>query len=140
MSDDFLIDSNILVYAFDSSEKEKHAKAAAFLENAVSLKTGFLSVQNLSEFHAAITAKIEKKVSREESLDTMRGFAESFRILRYNEKTAFEAVNLELLYKIPYWDALIAATMQKNNVKTIYTENEKDFKKIPWLTVVNPLK
>jgi predicted nucleic acid-binding protein len=36
--------------------------------------------------------------------------------------------------------ALIAATMQENNLKTIYTENIADFKKVPWLNVVNPLK
>ncbi len=30
--------------------------------------------------------------------------------------------------------------MRKNNIYTIITENEKDFKKIPWLKVINPFK
>ncbi|MBI4210566.1 MAG: PIN domain-containing protein [Candidatus Diapherotrites archaeon] len=140
MNDEFLVDSNILVYAFDASESGKYTTAAAFLENAVKLRTGFLSVQNLSEFHTAVTTKIEKKLNKEESLATVRGFAESFGIIKYDEKTIFEAVNLELLYKIPYWDALIAATMIENNIKVIYTENEKGFRRIPWLKVINPLK
>jgi len=140
MNDEFLIDSNILVYAFDSAEKEKHDKASYFLKNAVKQEEGFLSVQTLSEFHSAVTAKIEKKISREKSLETLRELKDNFRIIRYDESTIIEAINLEIIYKIPFWDALIAATMQENNLKTICTENEKDFKKVPWIKTINPLK
>ena len=36
-------------------------------------------------------------------------------------------------------DAVIAASMLENNVKTIYTDNEKDFRKVEGLEVINPL-
>jgi predicted nucleic acid-binding protein len=38
----------------------------------------------------------------------------------------------------PYWDALIAACMLENRIHAIVTENERDFKKIPGLSVKNP--
>ena len=36
-----------------------------------------------------------------------------------------------------FWDSLIAATMIENNILSIYTEKEKDFK-VPSLNVINP--
>jgi len=44
------------------------------------------------------------------------------------------------MYKVHFWDALIAATMIENNVFTIFTENTKDFKKIKGITAINPLE
>lgn len=43
-------------------------------------------------------------------------------------------------YQTHYWDYLIASTMKENAVKEIYTENTKDFEKIPELKVVNPFR
>ncbi len=40
----------------------------------------------------------------------------------------------------PFWDALIAETMLENGVSTIYTENEKDFKKMRGINAINPFK
>jgi predicted nucleic acid-binding protein len=49
------------------------------------------------------------------------------------------AIRIHREFDVPYWDALIAATMRENGVTRIYTEDEKSFRKIPWLEVVNPL-
>lgn len=60
--------------------------------------------------------------------------------LRNDEKTVVEAINNQAIYGIPFWDALIVAAMEQNSLDTIITENEKDFKKISWLKVINPFK
>ncbi len=44
-----LIDSNVLIYAYDVVS-EKHAAAKAVLDRAFSGGTGAVSVQNLAEF------------------------------------------------------------------------------------------
>lgn len=44
------------------------------------------------------------------------------------------------LYRTNFWDALIVACMLEYGVDTIVTENERDFKRIPGITVVNPFK
>ena len=41
-------------------------------------------------------------------------------------------------YGISYWDALIASVIKENSVSCIITEDDKDFKKIPWLTAITP--
>jgi predicted nucleic acid-binding protein len=42
--------------------------------------------------------------------------------------------------RAPFWGALIAACMLEHGIEIIVTENEKDFKKIPGITIVNPFK
>ena len=140
MTDEGLVDTNILIYSIDKDEGRKHKIAADFLEKATVEKKFFLSVQNLAEFHYNVTKKIPKPVPKEYSQELIRELFANFHLLRYDENTILNAINLEVLYKIHFWDALLAATMQENNLKTIYTENTSDFKKVPWLSVVNPLK
>jgi predicted nucleic acid-binding protein len=42
--------------------------------------------------------------------------------------------------RVPFGDALIAACMLERDIHTIVTENERDCKKIPGITVLNPFK
>jgi hypothetical protein len=52
--------------------------------------------------------------------------------------TVIQAVELAALHHTSFWDALIAACMLDHGIHTIVTENERDFRKVPGLTVINP--
>ena len=67
-------------------------------------------------------------------------YINGFEILHYSEKTIVEAINVQAIYKIPFWDALIVGTMEENSNDKIITENEKDFKKVKWIKIINPFK
>ncbi len=62
----------------------------------------------------------------------------NFDILTINKNNILSAIEISMAYKVSYWDALIASVMKENHVYGIITENDKDFKKIPWLNVINP--
>jgi len=138
--DSALIDSNLLVYAIDIEEKEKHEKAIEFLEKTKFKKNLCISTQNLAEFHYIATNKIPKPISYDISREIIKQLNNAFSIVSYNEKTLIQSIQHEKNYKIHFWDALIAATMEENEIRIIYTENVKDFKKIPWIRAINPLK
>ena len=54
-----LLDSNVLVYAYDSSEGKKHKTAKKLLQSCFDGEHQFvLSVQNLAEFFSIVTKKI----------------------------------------------------------------------------------
>ncbi len=139
MTADSLIDSNLLVYAFDRAEGKKHEKAREFLFKAMDSKAGTLSSQNLAEFHYNMTKK-KTGLSPEASQKAIMGFCNAFRIISYNQNTVIEAIGTETIYGIHFWDALLATTMQENKIRAIYTENTKDFRKVPWLKAINPLE
>jgi len=54
----FLVDTNVLVYAYDRSEPAKQATAISLLEQLTSAQSGVLSAQVLGEFFVTVTRKL----------------------------------------------------------------------------------
>lgn len=136
-----LLDSNILIYAYDSNEKEKHPIAEKLLAECWNRKKLYaISVQNLSELFVVTTKKIINPIKPEEMKQNIQDIISfsNFKILSISKNNILSAMSLSSENGISYWDALIASVMQENNINTIITENDKDFKKIDWLKVINP--
>ena len=144
MNDDlFFIDTNILVYAFDSLEKIKQKKAFDILDKCFKMETRYmLSSQNLAEFFSVVTKKIQNPISVEEAKNILIRIIElkGFIKLNYNQGTIIRAIKLLEKENLKFWDSLLIATMLENDVFNIYTENEKDFNKIKNINVINPFK
>ena len=135
-----LLDSNILVYAYDKSETKKHPIARELVKERWKKEDTVLSIQNLAEFYSVITSKIERPLEIDKAKQIVLDYINGFEILHYSEKTIVEAINVQAIYKIPFWDALIVGTMEENSIDTIITENEKDFKKVKWIKTINPFR
>lgn len=137
-----IIDSNILIYAYDTAEADKHRAANEFLRKAINEGKASLSTQNLVEFYARITRgrKGAMALDKDYSRQLVEDFVDSLNIISYDENTVLESLIVETNHGIHFWDALLAATMLENGIRTIYTENTKDFSKVPGIKAVNPLK
>lgn len=137
-----LIDTNILVYAHDSSEIEKHPKAIKVMERLWEKKTNnAVSLQNLAEFFFVVTKKIQNKVEVKKAKEIVQDIIdlETIEKVRYKESTLQKAMTMiEERKTDDFWDALLAATMMENGIESIYTENTKDFEKIEEITAINP--
>ena len=59
MAADVFVDSNVLVYARDTSEPEKQKKALAWIECLWSSGAGRLSFQVLQEFYVPVAEKLK---------------------------------------------------------------------------------
>lgn len=134
----FLVDTNIIVYAYEIENSARKKKALEILEkcwkNEITLA---LSNQNLAEFSVVSLKKLKldaKKVK--EIVKDISNFA-GFKKIYYKRKTILSAIDIFEKYKMSFWDSLIAATMIENGILNLYTENSKDFK-IPSLNVINP--
>lgn len=137
-----LIDSNIIIYSIDSSEKNKHIKAKKLLKECwLRKKIYVVSIQNLSEFFVNVTRKIEKPISKELGAEIVNKIIEfnGFKKIWPTDKTIEKALNIAIKENINYWDALIAATMIENNIFHILTENKKDFN-IKGINAIDPFE
>ncbi len=134
----FFIDTNVLIYAFEKEASEKKEIARSIIDECFDGKN-FLAVSNqiLAEFFFIVTEKL--KVDKDEAKEVMEKIIERETITktRYTEETTLSAIDIQKESKMPFWDALIAATMLENNIRTIYTENTKDFS-IAGITAINP--
>ena len=136
----FLVDTNILVYSLDNREPTKKEISGEFLENRLSKPGFFISAQNLGEMYYVLTEKIPNPISRTHAKQTVQTYARPTQVIFYSLLTLESAMGLAELHHLHFWDALLAATMLENNVRIIYTENTKDFNKIPGITAINPFK
>ena len=137
-----LFDTNVLVYAYDVSEKAKRQVARALLDEVWDQGGGVIALQHLSEFFVAVTGKVRRPISVASARTIVSDIARSSRwlVIDRHVRTMMTAMDLVARVRAPYWDALIAACMMEHGVHTIVTENERDFKRIPNITVINPFK
>ncbi|MFV1951142.1 MAG: PIN domain-containing protein [Nitrospinota bacterium] len=137
---DKLIDTNILVYAYDTSEGDKHEASRDLLVQIWKEGGGVICLQNLMEFFVVMTKKVENPIDVAEARTIVEDFLKSdnWRIIDRDEDTFLNAVNLVSEHEIHLWDAVIAACMKENDLTEIVTENKKDFEKIPDIKVIIP--
>ncbi len=135
-----LIDTNILVYAYDTSEGAKHTASKDALRMIWIEGGGVVCVQNLMEFFVVITKKVENPVDLTTAKEIVRGFmqSEKWTVIDRDADTFLSAIDLVSQHGIHLWDAAIAAAMKENDVSEIVTENVKDFRKISSLNVSCP--
>ncbi|MDD3245052.1 MAG: PIN domain-containing protein [Candidatus ainarchaeum sp.] len=138
MTDRFLIDSNILVYAFTNINPKKQKKAKEIIYKARDSTLGYISKQNIIEL-INTNKKFSKNLSNKELQKIITGL-ESLKIIDYSTTTIKKALDIQTQTNIGFFDSLIIQTMIENNIFVIFTENEKDFKKTKNFSVINPFK
>lgn len=137
-----LLDTNILVYAYDSDEGEKHAIAKSLIQSCFDGKMNLcVSNQVLAEFIHVTRFRMPKPISRAEAEDIVKRISviPSWIKVNYSTETLVRAFALSD-EKTYFWDFIIAQTMLENGISIIYTENTKDFEHVRGIKVINPFK
>ena len=135
----WLIDSNILVYGFDSSD-ERQKKAGQLIEECTRGKRKLaISLQNLTELFYGLTRKVPQKLTPSEAAKIITLFIEHNNWIKLipKETTLLAAMKFVSERKVQFWDAMIAAVMLENNIHKIITEDQ-GFAQIPGIVVKNP--
>lgn len=145
MNDRILIDTNLLVYSYEKfpSDDKKCGVCRDIVLDCFRGKIKLaVSNQILAEFFHVITSKSEYPLDRVEAQRLILLIVASSRWskVNYTAHTVVKAMEFSSRFGVSVWDSIIAATMIENNIFTLYTENEKDFLKIPGIRVINPLK
>jgi predicted nucleic acid-binding protein len=131
------VDTNILVYARDASEREKQARAADWMAALWERRAGRLSYQVLQEFYVTVTGKLspglDKELARKDvrALGAWQPIALDFRILE-------GAWLLQDRYRLPWWDALIVAAAQQSKCQYLLSEDFQEGLNLGNLKVIHP--
>ncbi len=139
---DQLVDTNVFVHAYILLDPKKQASAREVILLIWEQGGGITTLQNLCEFFFVATRRVRRPMAVDQASGIVREFLRSprWRVLDRGQETIIRAMELVKLHRIPFWDALIAACMLEHGVDTIVTENERDFKRICGITVINPFK
>jgi predicted nucleic acid-binding protein len=123
MTGNYLVDTNLLVYAYDRSEPEKQAKAAELLDDLATNGTGILSPQILSEFYAVVTRKLAAPLTPKEAYTSISNYIRSWNMVDLTSLIVLEAARGVRDHRLPYWDSLIWATAKMNQIPTVLSED-----------------
>lgn len=139
MNGRILVDTNILVYAYDRSEAEKQGQALSILEQLVTAKTGVISTQVLAEFFVTVTRKIQLPLSAAQAYVRIQNYLRSWTVIEVNGWVVLEAVRGVRDYQFSYWDAQIWATAKSNQIAVVYSEDFNTGVVIEGVQFINPL-
>lgn len=134
----YLIDTNVLVYAYDAADAAKQVRALEVLQRARSSRTGVLSVQVLSEFYTNVTRKPLRPLTVAEAQATAVRFCRSWEILDLTDRTFLDAVGAVSQHGLSFWDALIWGTAVQNRVPYVLTEDQQNGRLVGEVRYLDP--
>lgn len=137
MNVDVFVDTNVLVYARDSTEPAKQAAAAGWLRELWLEQRGRTSVQVLSEYYVTVTRKLQPGLDSEEAWDDVNALL-AWRPREIDSDLLMRAREVERRYTVSWWDSMIVAAAQLQNCALLLSEDLEDGLVCDAVTVRNP--
>jgi len=131
------VDTNILVYAFDSSAGRKKAVAEQLLSDLWESGTGCLSVQVLQEFFVTVTRKVATPLPVDEAAERIREFAE-WPVFAPAADDISTAISLHQKTRLGFWDAMILHAAAELSCDTLWSEDLNEGQVIRGVHIRNP--
>ncbi len=137
MSVNCFVDTNILVYARDSSETEKQVKAQQCLTQLWQQETGRISAQVMNEYYVTVTQKLKPGLSRQQARSDLRALA-VWQPLEISAQLIESAWEVQDQYAYSWWDSLVIASALVLDCKYLISEDMQHEQCFGNLTIINP--
>ena len=133
-----LIDSNVLVYAFDATARDRQARAVHLLDALEPTGRGVLSTQVLGEFFRVTTGKLSPPLTVAEARVALERLVATWPVLPITPPVVREAARGVRDHRMAYWDAQLWATARLNQVELVLSEDFQDGSLRDGVRFVNP--
>jgi predicted nucleic acid-binding protein len=137
MNSPVFVDSNVFIYARDSSDPSKQARAMDWFSRLWRENLGRTSMQVLSEFYVNVTRKLAQPASPDEAWEEVRTFF-AWRPHPIDEALLRRAKEIEQRWRLSWWDSMIVAAAQLQGCAILLTEDLQDGAVYGGVTVRNP--
>lgn len=115
-------DTNLLVYAYDSTAGAKRAQARAVLDRLWKSGDGVLSVQVLQELFVSLTRKLTEPLSFEDARGIVSDLA-TWRVVEPGRNDVLSAIDGANRWQISLWDAMILTAAIRAGAETVWSED-----------------
>jgi len=132
---DFL-DTNVLVYAYDTNHPEKQKVARELLKSGIAGKV-VISTQVLAEFAAILLHKISPPPNAHAVLRGLDAMA-PIRLVTPDAELIRRAVEVRASYGIHFYDGMIVAAAERAGCGRIWSEDLNAGQKYFGIAVTNP--
>lgn len=138
MADRIMVDTNILLYAYDRGEPSKQPQALTVLDHLAVNGLGVLTSQVLAEFFVNATRRLKPPLTTEEAYGRIQNYLLSWEILDITGPIVLEAARGVRTYQMAYWDAQIWASAKMNQIRVVFSEDFSERVVIEGVSFVNP--
>ncbi len=132
------VDTNILIYARDSSEPEKQLVAARWMKNLWQTGSGRISAQVMNEYYVTVTQKLRPGLSKEQARYDLRALA-VWQPLEISSTLIESSWDVQDQFGYSWWDTLILSAALFLDCRYLLSEDMQHEQKIGRLTIINPL-
>ena len=134
----FFLDTNVIVYSFDSTAPSKQKKARLLIDRALGEQCGVLSWQVIQEFLNVALRKFRKPMGTEDAEEFLRQVL--MPLCEVLPSSALYTQALELVSETGYswYDCLILASAIDAGCKILYSEDLQAGRLVSGLKIVNP--
>ncbi len=137
MNDNCFLDTNILVYAHDTSDHHKRDICQQLIFEGIQTETAAISVQVLNEFFVTVTRKIKTPLPPTVA-DKEIQLLQVMRVQEMDYNLVTSAIQIHIRNLISYWDSLIIAAAKRSRCSRIYTEDLNHGQTIDGVQIINP--
>jgi predicted nucleic acid-binding protein len=141
MSEPALVDTNVLVYRFDSRFTDKQERAKEILRKGVADDSVRLPHQAVIEFVAAVTRRAPKHapiLSEDDARREAEELLSQFTVLYPNETLVRTAIRGMATYQLSWHDAHLWAYAEHYGLKELWSEDFQHGRRYGTVRVVNP--
>lgn len=138
MPDKYFVDTNVLLYAHDRSAGLKHERACQLIEQLWISGQGVLSTQVLQELCINLRRKIARPLPVEEVRRLVQDYL-SWEVVVNTPESVLHALEIEVRYKISFWDALVIQAAESSGATVLYSEDLATGQSYGTIRVTNPL-
>lgn len=133
------VDTNVLVYARDQSEGDKHTSASVWIDHLWRDRTGRLSTQVLHEFYVTVTRKLHPGLTRAEARDEVRNLL-AWRPVVLDHRVLDSTFAFEDRFGLSFWDAMVVAAAAAAGCRHLLTEDLQAGQDFDGVLVVDPFQ
>lgn len=140
MSDDIIfqfVDTNIFVYAYDTTAGAQHKHSKLLLQQLWNTRRGAISIQVLQEFYVNITRKITIPLSSDMAKQIIRDL-QTWKVHSPTTADILGAIDIQMRYQISFWDALIVRSAAQVGCDRIWSEDLNPGQLYEGIRVSNP--
>jgi len=135
-----LVDTNVLVYAYDMGEAVKQERALQVLDALQGAGTGQLSTQTLAEFFRVTTRESRRLLTVAEATEQVEKLVRAWSVLEVTPMIVLEAARGVRDHQLAFWDAQVWATARLNQIPTVFSEDFKSGSVVEAVHFVDPFQ
>ena len=133
----FFVDTNLLVYAYDSSAGKKWKTSSEILSLLWTHRTGILSTQVIQELFVSLTQKVKHPILPETAREIISDLLR-WPLVINDGVNILRAIDLRIKYHFSFWDSMILQAAMASKSEFLLSEDFEDGQVIESVTIVNP--